>query len=114
MDDRPAPSPKAGEVVVELATSGICGTDLSIYSGKISVHHPRVMGHEMFGHVGSSADGTAPGARVVVDPAVSCGTCYWCSKGQTNLCARGALLGRDRDGGFVDEIAVPAANVYEV
>ena len=114
VDDRPAPSPEPGEALVELATSGICGTDVSIYSGKIRVDHPRVMGHEMFGHVRASETGRAPGARVVVDPVVSCGTCYWCSKGQTNLCPRGALLGRDRDGGFADLIAVPAANVYEV
>ena len=114
VDDRPPPSPQQGEVLVELVTSGICGTDLSIYSGKIRVEHPRVMGHEMFGHVRRSEGRPAPGARVVVDPALSCGACFWCSKGQTNLCPRGALLGRDRDGGFADLIAVPAANVYEV
>ncbi|HYZ46821.1 MAG TPA: zinc-binding dehydrogenase, partial [Actinomycetota bacterium] len=52
--------------------------------------------------------------RVIVDPAVSCGTCYWCTKGQSNLCPRGALLGRDRDGGFADQISVPRANVHPV
>ena len=114
MDDRPAPSPGAGEVLVELATTGICGTDLSIYSGKIAVDHPRVMGHEMFGRVASEGGELPVGTRVVVDPAVSCGHCHWCSKGQTNLCPNGALLGRDRDGGFTDVIAVPAANVYVV
>jgi threonine dehydrogenase-like Zn-dependent dehydrogenase len=113
VDDRPAPSPGAGELVVELATSGICGTDLSIYSGKIAVRHPRVMGHEMFGRV-RSIEESAAGRRVVVDPAVSCGTCFWCKREQTNLCPRGALLGRDRDGGFAELINVPEANVYDV
>jgi 2-desacetyl-2-hydroxyethyl bacteriochlorophyllide A dehydrogenase len=114
MDDRPEPSPGRGEVVVDLATSGICGTDLSIYSGKIAVRHPRVMGHEMFGHIAFSDGGAGPRKRVVVDPVLSCGVCHWCSKGQTNLCPNGALLGRDRDGGFAERIAVPASNVYEV
>jgi 2-desacetyl-2-hydroxyethyl bacteriochlorophyllide A dehydrogenase len=112
VDDRPVPSPGPGEVLVDLATSGICGTDLSIYSGKIAVRHPLVMGHEMFGSVRSPA--AARYRRVVVDPAVSCGTCFWCHKGRTNLCPRGALLGRDRDGGFAEMIAVPEANVYDV
>lgn len=114
MDERPSPSPAEGEVLVELTTTGICGTDLSIYKGKIPVERPRVMGHEMFGHVVSTGTRLAEGSRVVVDPTVSCGTCYWCSRDQTNLCPNDALLGRDRDGGFTDRIAVPEANAYEV
>lgn len=118
MDDRPAPSAGPGDVLVTLSTTGICGTNLSIYSGKITVRHPLIMGHEMCGRVAAAPDAftstATANARVVVDPAVCCGTCFWCSKGQTNLCPNGALLGRDRDGGFTEQIAVPAANVYEV
>jgi 2-desacetyl-2-hydroxyethyl bacteriochlorophyllide A dehydrogenase len=102
-------------MMIDIASSGICGTDLSIYAGKIAVTHPLVMGHEMFGHVAASADATlVEGTRVVVDPVVSCGDCFWCSKGQENLCPNGALLGRDRDGGFAESIAIPESNVYEV
>lgn len=114
MDDRAAPSPRPGEILVDLVTSGICGTDLSIYAGKIPVQHPRVLGHEMFGRVASSGATPARGTRVVIDPVISCGVCYWCGKRQTNLCPNGALLGRDRDGGFTDQIAVPADNIYEI
>ena len=114
VDDRPAPSPGPDEVLVNVVTSGLCGTDVSIYSGKIGVRHPRIMGHELFGNTGASSGANGASARVIIDPAVWCGTCYWCSKGQTNLCPRGALLGRDRDGGFADQIAVPRANVHEV
>ena len=116
VDDRPIPSPGPGEVLVDIITTGICGTDLSIYAGKIPVRHPLVMGHEMFGRI-SARDTSATsnsGARVIVDPAISCGTCHVCSKGQVNLCPDGALLGRDRDGGFRQTVAVPASNVYEV
>lgn len=116
MDDRSAPSAGPGDVLITLSTTGICGTDLSIYSGKITVRHPLIMGHEMCGRVAAAPDAftSTANARVVIDPAVCCGTCFWCSKGQTNLCPNGALLGRDRDGGFTEQIAVPAANVYEV
>jgi L-iditol 2-dehydrogenase len=119
VDDRPSPLPGPGEVLVDIITTGICGTDLSIYAGKIPVRHPLVMGHEMFGRIsaGDPRDTSAiskSGARVIVDPVISCGTCYACSKGQGNLCSDGALLGRDRDGGFRQTVAVPISNVYEV
>jgi L-iditol 2-dehydrogenase len=119
VDDRPIPSPGPGEVLVDIITTGICGTDLSIYAGKIPVRHPLVMGHEMFGRISPSDPGETSaipksGARVIVDPVISCGTCYVCSKGQGNLCPDGALLGRDRDGGFRQTVAVPISNVYEI
>lgn len=117
VDDRPPPAAAPTEVVVDVLASGICGTDVSIFSGKIPVRHPLVMGHEMFGRiasVGALAEGREVGARVIVDPVISCGICFWCSKGQENLCPSGALLGRDRDGGFREVMAVPAPNVYEI
>ena len=89
----------------------MCGTDLSIFGGKIPVGYPRVLGHEMTG-TAVSGGAVAAGSRVVVDPSIACGRCYQCVRAQTNLCPRGALLGRDRDGVLADVIAVPAANVY--
>jgi 2-desacetyl-2-hydroxyethyl bacteriochlorophyllide A dehydrogenase len=115
IDERPPPESGPGEVLVDVAWTGICGTDVSIYTGKIPVRHPLVMGHEIFGRIASP--GGAPFAsdtRVVVDPVLSCGVCFWCAKGQSNLCPSGALLGRDRDGGCRDRMAVPSANVHPV
>jgi L-iditol 2-dehydrogenase len=117
VDDRPPPAAAPNEVLVDVLTSGICGTDVSIFAGKIPVRHPLVMGHEMFGRitsVGERVSDHEAGARVIVDPVISCGVCFWCSKGQENLCPEGALLGRDRDGGFLEVMAVPASNAYEV
>jgi 2-desacetyl-2-hydroxyethyl bacteriochlorophyllide A dehydrogenase len=107
----------SGEVLIDISATGICGTDVSIFAGKIPVQHPLVMGHEMVGRVvevGANVRRTdlAPGTRVVVDPNLYCGVCYQCSKGQANICPAGALMGRDRDGAFRDAIAVPASNVY--
>jgi 2-desacetyl-2-hydroxyethyl bacteriochlorophyllide A dehydrogenase len=120
IEQRPEPQAGPGEALVAIHSAGICGTDLSIFAGKIPVSHPLVMGHEMVGTILELNGGVPPGRRlqqgdrVLVDPVVYCGTCYQCSKGQVNLCPNGALMGRDRDGGFSGTVAVPAANLYQV
>ena len=120
LEQRPEPQPGPGEALVAIHSTGICGTDLSIVAGKIPVTHPLVLGHEMIGTILDLNGGVPPGRRlergdrVLVDPVVFCGTCYQCSKGQVNLCPNGALMGRDRDGGFSNTVAVPAANLYPV
>ena len=95
----------AEEVLVRVTHSGVCGTDLKIYRGDIPVTYPRIMGHEMIGIVESvAADddgaGYCVGDRLIVNPVLSCGQCFYCRVGQENLCPNGGLLGRDRDGGF--------------
>ncbi len=114
MSDVAAPSPKAGEVLVRVTHSGICGTDLKIFNGGIAVRHPLIMGHEMIGQVaeGGERDGLRPGQRIVVDPVLYCANCFHCRHGQTHLCPNGTLLGRDHDGGFAEYVTVPAGNVY--
>jgi L-iditol 2-dehydrogenase len=119
IEQRPEPQAGPNEALVAVHSAGICGTDLSIFAGKIPVAHPLVMGHEMVGTVLELNGGIAPGNlklgdRVLVDPVVYCGNCYQCSKGQVNLCPNGALMGRDRDGGFSSTVAVPAANLYRL
>ncbi len=103
-----------GNVLVQVRNTGICGTDQSIYYGGIPVSYPLIMGHEAVGEIveGEGAGGLAPGARVILDPVYFCGRCYQCRAGQTNLCPNGGLVGRDRDGGFAEYVAVPAGNVY--
>jgi L-iditol 2-dehydrogenase len=120
LEQRPEPQPGPGEALVAIHSTGICGTDLSIFVGKIRVTHPLVMGHEMVGTILELNDGVPTGRqmergdRVLIDPVVFCGSCYQCSKGQVNLCPNGALMGRDRDGGFSNIVAVPAANLYPI
>ncbi len=107
------PVPAAGEVLVRVSHSGICGTDLEIYHGGIPVDYPRIMGHEMIGEVVEhSQGGPKVGTRAIIDPVVSCGTCYQCKAGQSNLCPAGGLIGRDRDGGFAELVSVPTGNLY--
>jgi L-iditol 2-dehydrogenase len=113
--DEPHPGPH--EVVVRVGSVGICGTDLSIHSGKIPVDYPRVMGHEIVGTVEASGEGTTEvgiGRRVIVDPGIACGMCRQCREGRSNICTRGWLLGRDMDGGLRERLAVPASNVHSL
>jgi L-iditol 2-dehydrogenase len=107
------PVPTDGDVVVRVRAVGICGTDLKIFRGEIPVAYPRVLGHEMVGETLGTSDGVRhAGSRVIVDPSVSCGRCGRCLEGRPNLCAAGSLLGRDRDGGLCELVAVPAANLH--
>ena len=114
VEERSEPTAGGENVVVRIRAIGICGTDLSIFSGKVPVDYPLVLGHEMVGTLEDQVPGLDPGTRVVVDPNVFCGTCYQCLKGQENVCVRAELMGRDRDGAFTDLLAVPARNVYPI
>lgn len=100
--------------MVRVESVGICGTDLSIYAGKIPVEYPRVMGHEIVGTVVSGGRDDRSGTRVLVDPGFVCGDCVQCREGRTNICTVGGLIGRDRDGGLRELMEVPASNVHEL
>lgn len=103
--------------MVRVDSVGICGTDVSIHSGKIPVDYPRILGHEIVGIVENSGEGPAAndvalGGKVIVDPGIACGVCRQCREGRSNICTRGWLLGRDMDGGLRERLAVPASNVH--
>ena len=107
------PQPRRDEVLVRVRNSGICGTDLKIFTGAVPVAYPLIMGHEMAGEVVSGGDGlVTPGQRVLVDPVLFCGTCVDCRSGRTNLCASGGIIGREVNGGFADFVAAPRTHVH--
>jgi L-iditol 2-dehydrogenase len=105
LNDVATPEVLAGNVLVRITHSGLCGTDLKIYKGAIPACYPLIMGHEMVGEV-------AGVGRVIVDPVLYCGTCFHCRVGQTNLCPAGGLIGRETNGGFAEYAVVPAAQVF--
>jgi 2-desacetyl-2-hydroxyethyl bacteriochlorophyllide A dehydrogenase len=109
--------PAAGEVVIEVAACGICGTDRSIFRGEYAVDSPVVLGHEYAGtviEVGQSVDNLASGDRVCVDPNITCGSCAYCRRGLTHLCSGLRPLGISRDGGFARFSHVPARYAYRL
>ena len=116
--ERQAPEPGPGELRVQVRYAGICGSDVHILHGRNPfVVYPRVIGHELVGHVESVGRGVLPqrlGERVAVDPVIACGSCYPCSIGRPNVCHRLQVLGVHRDGGFSDLLCVPTANAHPV
>ena len=91
VSDVAPPEPAHDQVLVRVTNSGICGTDLKIFSGAMPATYPVIMGHEMAGEVLDGADGSRlrRGDRVLVDPVLSCGSCFDCRAGRTNLCPQG-------------------------
>ncbi|MFC4517032.1 zinc-dependent alcohol dehydrogenase family protein [Streptomyces ehimensis] len=110
------PVPAPGEVVVEVSSCGLCGTDMHILGGELpSAGYPLVPGHELTGRVvalGAGVTAPAVGARVAVDPNLPCGACHYCRVGRGNLCDDYSAIGVTRDGGFAEFVAVPARCAY--
>ena len=109
----PVPEIGPGELLVKVATCGICGTDLKkIHTGSHSA--PRIFGHEMAGtivEVGQGVTRFTPGERVVVHHHVPCGTCYNCRKQTPTQCALYKKVGvtagvEPSGGGFAEYIRV--------
>ena len=113
--DVPDPEPGAGEVVLGVALTGVCGTDLHILDGHFATaRYPIIPGHEVTGTVLARGPGVADldeGDRVVVDPGVPCTTCLLCRRGRPNLCERRNAVGITRDGGAAERVVVAAAKV---
>jgi 2-desacetyl-2-hydroxyethyl bacteriochlorophyllide A dehydrogenase len=102
-----------GWVLVDIAAAGLCGTDYHIFQGAHPyLAYPRVIGHELSGHVAAPACGWEKGALVVINPYVACGNCRACRRGKPNCCTRIEVFGVHRDGGLCARIAVPAGNLY--
>ncbi len=114
LQDVEQPHSDTGNSIVRVTHSGICGTDLKIFTGGIPAKYPLIMGHEMIGEVVEAASSDTPkaGSRVIVDPVTFCGNCFHCDIGQTQLCPNGGLIGRDADGGFAEYVAAPPGNIY--
>ncbi|MET0692536.1 MAG: alcohol dehydrogenase catalytic domain-containing protein, partial [Propionibacteriaceae bacterium] len=89
----PVPSPGPHQVLIEVATVGICGSDVHYYDhGRIAdfvVREPLVLGHEASGTiraVGSDVTDREVGQRVAMEPQETCGRCVQCTSGRYNLC----------------------------
>jgi alcohol dehydrogenase, propanol-preferring len=106
----PDPEPGPGQVLLSVATCGVCRTDLHIVDGELSEPKlPLVPGHQIVGTVsgmGEGADRFAVGDRVGVPwLGWTCGECRYCTSGRENLCDRARFTGYDVDGGYA-ELAV--------
>src|SRR6202171_536068 len=121
--ERPKPVPGPGEVLVEVAACGICGSDVHGYDGSSGRRiSPIVMGHEAAGRiaaVGQGVDGLSEGDRVTFDSTIYCGSCAYCLRGEVNLCDNRQVLGVScsdyrRAGAFAEFVVVPSRIVYRL
>ncbi|WP_099038199.1 alcohol dehydrogenase catalytic domain-containing protein [Mycobacterium neglectum] len=114
----PDPEPGAGDVVVEVALTGVCGTDIHMLDGDFATaRFPIVPGHEVTGTVVARGTGVVSprvGERVVVDPGVPCMTCLLCRRGRPNLCEHRNAVGITLNGGAADRVLVAARNCHVI
>lgn len=119
VQDVPAPVPGAGEALVRIGRSGLCGTDLLIYDDvyrgrKRPVPYPLILGHEAAGEVvafGPGTSGPPPGTRVAIEAVSGCGTCFQCTRGRYNLCQDWHHIGLTIAGALAEFAVVPASSL---
>jgi L-iditol 2-dehydrogenase len=123
IDDVPVPKPKEDELLIRIRACGICGSDVHGYDGSTGRRIPPiVMGHEAAGvveSVGGRVTGFQPGDRVTFDSTVYCGNCFYCERGQVNLCENREVIGVStplfrRMGAFAEYVTVPARIAYKL
>ncbi|MBD8065761.1 zinc-binding alcohol dehydrogenase family protein [Devosia sp. PTR5] len=116
--DIAAPDPSPGEVAIDLAYVGFCGSDLTSYRGlNPLVSYPRVPGHEISGTVsavGTGVDDVAVGQAVTVLPYFNCGQCRPCRTGRPNACVNNQTMGVQREGAMAGRVVVPRGKVIPV
>jgi len=137
-DDVVVDPPRAGEIRIRVAACGVCRSDLSMQDGTLPIPMPAVLGHEasaVVEEVGAGVTDLAPGDHVVVSWVPQCGDCFFCRRGQPQLCqaadvvllAGGLLDGTPRlrldgaplfqmsgAGTFSDETVIPASAAVKV
>ncbi len=107
------PTPAAGDALITIRASGICGSDMHAWAGHDERRPaPLVLGHEAAGEI-VGFGGAA--RRVTVNPLVSCGDCEACAAGRDNLCSRRQIISMPpREGAFAELLAMPESNLVTV
>jgi propanol-preferring alcohol dehydrogenase len=113
------PKPAPDQILIEVAACGVCRTDLHILDGELpGPKLPLVLGHEIVGHVvalGSNAEGFAIGDRVGVPWLGSTdGTCFYCRRGEENLCDNPRFTGYQIDGGYAAYTVADARYAFKL
>lgn len=120
VQERERPSPGPNEVLVQVHSAGICGSDAHAYKYEDGYEWtliPRIMGHEYSGEivdVGESVTAFQVGDRVVEEPIHHCGECFQCKNGQENVCQNFSITGMHRDGAYADYTVVEPRHLHPV
>ncbi len=112
------PAVGSRDVLVRVKAAGICHSDAHYRAGRSSVHPlPLTLGHEVAGvveRIGAEVSQFQPGDRVCLHYLASCGVCQHCQRGTEQFCVSGAMMGKFRDGGFAEFVAMPERSVFRL
>ena len=123
-EDIPVAAPKQGEVLIEIKSASICGTDIHLYhwdssaasfTEKFKVDFPLTLGHEISGVITELGPGVTDrkvGDRVSVETHIPCGRCYQCGIGNSYNCASMGLYGITYNGAFAEYALAPSSLTY--
>ncbi len=127
LDIEDPPAPKSGEVLIEILSVGICGSDLHMYEtaaiGTIQITEPMILGHEFSARIiavspdakNENGESLEVGMRVAVEPHVSCGACEQCLEGNPNLCPTHYFYGVFPDhGALCERMIVRESNCFPI
>jgi 2-desacetyl-2-hydroxyethyl bacteriochlorophyllide A dehydrogenase len=120
LEERPDPELQAADdAVVRVEATGICGSDLHIYHGRVAIEPGFVIGHEYVGTVVAAGDGVTEvsvGDRVLGTYCTACGVCFFCRRGEYHKCDGGRVFGHGAalgslQGAQAEMVLVPNANL---
>jgi threonine 3-dehydrogenase len=121
LEDIDVPKPGHNDVLIKIARTAICGTDIHIYQwddwASKTIPVPLAVGHEFSGAIvecGSEVKGFDIGDRVSAEGHITCGVCRNCRAGRRHLCINTVGVGVDRPGAFAEYLCVPAFNVFKL
>jgi 2-desacetyl-2-hydroxyethyl bacteriochlorophyllide A dehydrogenase len=118
IEESPRPRPGAGQVLLAVEDSGICGSEIGAFLGHNELRRPPlIMGHEFSGVVveeGPDVPKEWDGQLVAVNPILSCGQCRSCRKGLRQLCASRKIIGVDFPGSYAEYVAVPVGACFKI
>ncbi len=111
------PQPKEGELLIEIDSCGVCGTDFHIYHGTSPANKNVILGHEFSGIIAEKGENCSDfqiGEKIAVDPNIYCGICSYCREGKIQFCVKHRALGVTQDGGFAEYVLIPISQAYKI
>jgi threonine 3-dehydrogenase len=121
LEDVPPPEIGPNDVLIRIAKTAICGTDMHIYNwdewARKTIPVPMAVGHEYCGRIveiGSEVRGLEVGDRVSGEGHITCGHCRNCRAGRRHLCRNAIGVGVNRPGAFAEYLAIPAENAFKL
>jgi D-arabinose 1-dehydrogenase-like Zn-dependent alcohol dehydrogenase len=111
----PDPTINDGEVLIRVKAVGICQSDVRMWHGHEIDKLPLIPGHECSGIVertGAKVTNVKVGNRIVMDYRITCGDCYYCSSGKSNLCDSAIDIGANVNGAYAEFVAIPDRQAF--